>query len=161
MALWNFMFWAERRWGDVESLEEEAPLRLPWGLLGPTTICPNVHNYHTLERSTKSDPISRWHFDHKSLFFSTVALEACLWYDKQEESNRMRGGCREGGGGVGPTSGRLDRSRLKGARPCLGLPAIHTTFISVCFLAMSSSNIGVCIYMIVKSGRVETFKKSF
>ena len=67
----------------------------------------------------------------------------------------------ERGGEVGPTSGRLDRSRLKGARPCLGLPAIHTTFISVCFLAMSSSNIGVCIYMIVKSGRVETFKKSF
>ena len=123
------------------SLEEVAALRLPWGWSGPTM--PKYRELHTLE-NPKQFPIRPPHLDHRRLrcgCFPQLHWKHIVVWGKYQDEGRMWEG------EVGPTtSGRLDRSRLKGARPCLGLPILPPILTPL----LSSLDIMVCSNMIIK-----------
>ena len=115
IVLWaEEMLWVWRRWQH-------------WGCHGGGRAlrCPNIENWHTHSWKPKNlSPSNRhiWTISRCSAVFHSRIGSTSWWMI----STRMRGGCGGGRGRLGPlTSGRLDRSRLKGARPCLGLPYSH------------------------------------
>ena len=112
------------------------------GVVGPYDA--QISRTTTLSRTQNNFPSVRhiWTISRfRCRCFPQLHWKHIVVWGKYQDEGRMWEG------EVGPTtSGRLDRSRLKGARPCLGLPILPPILTPL----LSSLDIMVCSNMIIK-----------